>query len=165
MSRADTAVMANRQRGPLEPMKTGLLRTSTRDAVLVTGHHTTGFPVSNFWESWASALATPRNSVMAEGGILWRAVSSSLRYLTGGGGELRARGVELGKQEAGARLVGLDHGAVGAPKERVQNAIELRLLRVHVDGRRFIASQAVGVCPAEHHEVQLRAGGDGLQRA
>ena len=60
MSLADTAVMVNRQRLPLLPMNIGFSNTPTCDAVLVTGHHTTGFPVSNFWESCDSALATPR---------------------------------------------------------------------------------------------------------
>ena len=41
--------------------------------------------------------------------------------------------MQSGEQGRDARLVGLDNGAVGAPKEPVQHAIELRLLRVHVD--------------------------------
>jgi hypothetical protein len=48
MSLADTAVMVNMQRLPLLPMNIGFSSTLTCDAVLVTGHHTTGFPVSNF---------------------------------------------------------------------------------------------------------------------
>jgi hypothetical protein len=50
MSLAHTALTVNRQRAPLLPMNCGF-STLTCDAVLVTTHHTTDFPFSNFWGS------------------------------------------------------------------------------------------------------------------
>ena len=75
--------MVKRQRGPLLPMNIGFSSTLTWDAVLVTAHHTTDFPFSNFCGSCASGLATPRYKVLAEGGILRRAVRRSFKKLKG----------------------------------------------------------------------------------
>ena len=75
-----------------------------------------------------------------EAGILWSAVSSSLRKLLEGG---RVSGVaEL--NACGVRFVRFDLGAVSAPEVLVQHAIKVRLLRVNVYGRRLVHVQAVG---------------------
>ena len=77
-------------------------------------------------------------------------------------GRLQRVGGLTGAGQACARLVRLDLGAVSAPEVLVQHAVEGRLLRVHVDGRRLVLGKTVGVGAGEAHEVETRTEGNCL---
>ncbi len=147
MSRADVEVMVNKQRLPLLPRNCSFSRTLTCDAVLVTAHHTTGFPFSNFCDRSASAFFTPRYRVLGEAGILFNAVTSNFRYLMEGrtadhenvkrkegkdeGTKRRRWKGERGEGEGGVvRFERLDFCAIGSAQQLIERVIEIGLLSV-----------------------------------